>query len=224
MQPLDNGRIVKGWGAWRCPECGYVMTKSVLESIFEICEKSGAIKHIEADYYNKFLNCSDRQMEAVIFFIIRDRRKYINKEIFSNHWKTDNDIFEHITFFLKMIAKGIMGFNEKNGELVFSKPTGNYPPNKETQKKLGEKIDNSAPLIGKVLFKMLQKQKLGKLYTGNDIVSKLKKDTYRKQHRKKSKKPVYYQLPEEKLSCGYRDEFPHLYSTKPPQNSPNQPE
>ena len=98
--------------------------QEILAAIYKICEREGAIKKVGPRYYNSFLKMSPKGLEALIFFILKDRVNDVNKKIFSNKWKNDKEIYNYIMDFLYMIAQGIMGLRETDGRLVFSKPVG----------------------------------------------------------------------------------------------------
>ncbi|MCK4325744.1 hypothetical protein KAW55_03220 [bacterium] len=115
MQPLGNigNKLpVKGWVAWKCPKCGYVMSESILEAIFRICEEKGNVFNIDADYYETFLNMSDKQMESLIAVVVQDRADTINKNVLGGKWK-DDDIYKCVTNCLKMIAHGLEAIRER---------------------------------------------------------------------------------------------------------------
>lgn len=128
--------------------------QELLNNIYRICEKSGAVKNVDQEYYNNFLNI-EKGMEAIIECILRDRADYIKRQCLSKKWTTDEEIYEHVMFYLDMIAQGIMCIREEDGKLCFQKPIG-PPPDKETEKKIDQKIKNTIPLIKKVFLRVIR--------------------------------------------------------------------
>ena len=134
------------------------MKKGLLNAIFEICERGGAIKHVGPEHYNAFLNISDKQMETTIYFIVRVSANYINSMIFGGHWKSDDDLYEYVRLILMLMAKGIMAFEDESMNFVFFKPIGS-PPDGEIEQKIDKKIEKSIPLIRSAVLRCLRENK-----------------------------------------------------------------
>ena len=132
--------------------------QNILNKIFEICERDGSITKVSRKYYVNFTEYSDEEMEAVIYCIVCDRIETINGKILSSKWNTGQEIYDFVFLFLDMLARGILGFREKDLKLVFSKPVGD-PPDEEMECKIESKIKSTKPLIDKVLYKMLPDSK-----------------------------------------------------------------
>lgn len=132
-----------------------VLTPSeLLTHIYRFCEKSGATHNVGPEYYNWFLNI-EQGMERLIECILRDRGDYINRQCLSKKWTNDEEIYEHVMFFLDLIARGIMCIGEEDGRLGFLKPVGS-PPDPETELKIEQKIKSTIPLIEKAVLKAIE--------------------------------------------------------------------
>lgn len=152
IQPQDSRKHGK---------VSYATKEELWEAIFNICESTGAINHVDDDFYNIFLNLSEKQMIIIIKTIIRDNAKSINKICFDPNRKDegrDKDIYELINETLDWIARGIMGFNDDTHGLGFSKPVGN-PPDSVMEEKIRQKIEDSKPLITKAFNEVFEEQK-----------------------------------------------------------------
>lgn len=132
--------------------------RDILNKIFEICERDGSITKVSRKYYVNFTEYSDEEMEAVIYCIVCDRSETINDNILNFKWKTGQEIYDFVFSYLEMLARGILGFREKDLKLVFSKPVGE-PPDEEMKCKIESKIKSTKPLIDKVLYKMIPDSK-----------------------------------------------------------------
>jgi len=131
--------------------------QKILKAIFEICEREGCINKVGPEYYLDFVNYSDKEMEAVIECIVRDRAHVIRKKVQSSQWNTKEEVYEFIISHLEMLALGILQFREKDLRLVFYKPVGE-PPDEEMERKLDKRIRGSLPLIiKKVMLKIFQR-------------------------------------------------------------------
>ena len=133
------------------------MKKSALETIYEICESSGATHPVGHDFYDDFINMDDKEIEFYIKAITFNRAKEINEIVFSQG-ETENDekIHELFALWLRYMAIGLVGINDDE-KLVFTKPIGE-PPTKEQEIKIEEKINNAKPLITEVIIECLEKQ------------------------------------------------------------------
>jgi len=131
--------------------------EKLLKATYAICERDNSITEVGPKYYQDFLNIPEKGMEILIQCIITDRVESINRNILSNEWKNDEEIFEYITDFLEMIALGMIGIRESDKRLVFSKPVGD-PPDKEMEHKIDEKIKNTIPLIKNVFSNIISRQ------------------------------------------------------------------
>ena len=142
------------------------MKKSALDAIYEICEETGATHPVDNDFYNDFINMDDKKIEIFIKAIILARTEELNKlsftedkiidalSIFSPITVSDDEIDKPFTMWLRYIAIGMVGINEDRG-LAFYKPIGE-PPTKEQEIKIKEKINNTKPLIKKVIIEWLK--------------------------------------------------------------------
>jgi len=75
----------------------YATKEELWEAIFSHCESLGAISHVGDEYYNMFVNLSEKQMIIIIKTIIRDNAKSINKICFDPNRKDkgrDKEIYE----------------------------------------------------------------------------------------------------------------------------------
>lgn len=126
--------------------------QELLNKMFNACERKGEIKNVNAEYYKEFLKLTEKQMEILIGHIIVKTSKYINNKILGNEWENDEKIYDHIKSYLEMVALGIIQIRMEDGELCFCKPVGDTP-DKCTEKEFDMKIQNSAPIIEKVLLK-----------------------------------------------------------------------
>lgn len=129
--------------------------KEVTNKIFEICEGAGATTKVDSEYYKSFLEMPDQELGALIKCVVFNTADYINENVLTGKWKSDEDIHRYITTFLNLMARGIMGVREKDGKLVFNKPVGD-PPSEDIEKKLDEKFKNAAPLINEKIQEMLK--------------------------------------------------------------------
>ena len=128
----------------------------VREFVFSKCEASGAIFHVDDDYYNSFINLPEKQMIAIIKAIIIDQRNNINKICFDPNKTSgvkNKELYDIITNILDLIAQGIMSFEEDTCRLVLFKPIGN-PPSEVTEKKIRQKIEDSKPLVMKAMVEI----------------------------------------------------------------------
>ena len=134
------------------------MKKSALETIYEICEESGATHPVGHDFYNDFINMNNEDMAFYIKAIIFNRAEEINEIVFSQG-ETENDekIHELFTLWLRYMAIGLVGINDDE-KLVFTQPIGE-PPTKKQEIKIEEKINNAKPLIKKVIIEWLKKER-----------------------------------------------------------------
>lgn len=131
--------------------------QNILKAIFEICEREGYFVKVDPEFYQSFVNYSDKEMEAVIECIVRDRAHVIRKKVESSQWNTKEEVYEFIISHLEMVALGILQFREKDLRLVFHKPVGE-PPDEEMERKLDKRIRGSLPLIiKKVILKIFQR-------------------------------------------------------------------
>lgn len=131
--------------------------QNILKAIFEICERKGCFVKVDPEFYQSFVNYSDKEMEAVIECIVRDRAHVIRKKVESSQWNTKEEVYEFIISHLEMVALGILQFREKDLRLVFHKPVGE-PPDEEMERKLDKRIRGSLPLIiKKVILKIFQR-------------------------------------------------------------------
>ena len=131
--------------------------KEILEKMFNICERKGAIKNVGAEYYKKFLELSDQEMESLIGYIIIKKCNYMNSKILNNEWEDDKEIYGYVKSYLEMMALGIMGIGIENDKLCFCKPVGDSP-DKRTKEELDIKIQKTNSIIDKVLRKALEEQ------------------------------------------------------------------
>ena len=131
--------------------------QKLLDAMFEICEKEGAITEVGPEYYKAFLDMSPKGSEVLIKCIVCESADLINNNVFSGNWTREEDISDHIGLILDMMSLGIMGVEEEKGHLVFSKPVGD-PPNASIQEKLDEKIKSTIPIIRKVILELLDKE------------------------------------------------------------------
>ena len=116
--------------------------------IFEICEENGAIHDVDSRLYDSFIALSDEQMVQIITCIICDNAREIYR-ITQDKAKTELERDEQIERFIKtnlyFYSRGILVIN-RDGHLELMRPVG-PPPNKEIQKKMDEKIENSGELM-----------------------------------------------------------------------------
>lgn len=129
---------------------------SILEQIFSVCEQGGCILQVDAAFYERFLNYTDAEMDALIAKVIKASSKDINA-IAQTEGKTDNEIFESIQRTLLFLAHGIMAF-DASGKLAFFKPSS-YPPPRETGEKILQRIARARPQLEQILWNMLLEQK-----------------------------------------------------------------
>ena len=139
------------WG--EDPE-GVINLSNLLEDFCDICEGDGAITKVDAEYYEEFLNYSDKEMKAIIFHILNDRVNDFNRLLRTNEWQAYGGMFQYVKDHLWLVALGILGFHEGTHRLAYSKPEGS-PASEEIANKLMDKIDNSVSLIKEVIRAML---------------------------------------------------------------------
>lgn len=136
-----------------CFEVDVYRPLNVLDAIMEICEESGDIAEIEADYYQQFLNMDDEEMRGLIRLLIFSMAPTINR---TNRWKSDDALLDMLESTLHIIMCGVMFFPECGGEPVFNKPT--IMPTEEEKQLLREHAKAERETIREVLCDILHEQ------------------------------------------------------------------
>jgi len=121
--------------------------KSLLDFCMDLSEKDGSFQQVGPEYYNDFL-IDDKWMEFIIRAIISNTAKDIKKIAFSKD-KQDEDLYELFFRAMRLIAVGILSIRE-DGTIVFTKPLGE-PQTEEERMKIEARINNTRPLIEKIL-------------------------------------------------------------------------
>ena len=114
------------------------------------CRESGAVFPVDEDFYESFVALTDEHMVSIVGFILRATAGTFNKKLFSNAWKSDDEMYEFVMTFLELIAEGKLAFDEETGKILFLKPVGD-PPSDEMWNRMQEKIDSSRSAIRKAI-------------------------------------------------------------------------
>lgn len=135
-------------------------SRRVTEAAFKLCEESGDIKEVNADFYEGFISIPDEFIIQMICTILANRHDEFMKSL-ETKWETEEEMFSFVKGYLWLIAKGILGFREKDMKFVMFKPVG-PPPEGDILERLEEKIDNADELIIKALQRAASVEKKNK--------------------------------------------------------------
>ena len=129
--------------------------KDFVAFIERSCRESGAVFPVDEDFYESFVALTDEYLVFIVRYILCATAKTFNKYLFSNAWKSDDEMYEFVMTFLELIAEGKVGFNDETGKMLFASPSGD-PPSDEMWAKIQKRIGSSRSAIRKAIVKNVQ--------------------------------------------------------------------
>lgn len=126
-------------------------------AIDRILEEKGALADVDSDFYQAFIESTDKEMTAMIRLIIFDRSKEINRHI-ENRTLTTPKIQELVSSMLNLIALGHIFFREKDHRCALCKPIG-PPPTHQQRKAIDARIDAVQEMIQQTFLKICEEQR-----------------------------------------------------------------
>ena len=126
---------------------------NAMEFLMEMCEESGDIAEIDADYYKQFINMDVVAMRDLIRTLIFSMASRINAP---DRWESDDKLLDMLEITLHLIMCGIMFFPENGGEPTFYKPS--IMPTKEEKQLLRKRAEAERKTILEVLWDILHEQ------------------------------------------------------------------
>jgi len=118
-----------------------------IEFLLGICEKSGDIAEVDADYYQRMIYLPDKDMQELIEMMLAAMSDHIKDP---SGWDNEESLIKNLRMTLFLTMRGMMFFN-KSGQLAFFKPT--VLPTDEEISLLYERAEEEAETIRRLLWK-----------------------------------------------------------------------
>jgi hypothetical protein len=134
-------------------------SRRVTEAVFKSCEESGSITEVGPEYYEDFIDAPDEFMVMLVCRILANTADQFNR-LLKTEWISDEEMYEFVKKYLRLVAQGVVGFSEENGKMLLFKPVGPLPSG-DILKKIEEKICNSDRIIDKAILACLPKDTSG---------------------------------------------------------------
>ena len=112
----------------------------------EVSIKCGHVCNVSPEYYEEFVNFPDKLMEYFIQCILYGGINYINGNIDSGAFKTEDDLCHCVMAFMQLLAEGKILFREDDCEYLMMKAVGE-PPTEEMQMRIYNRINELKPMI-----------------------------------------------------------------------------
>jgi hypothetical protein len=110
------------------------------------CQESGDTNPVNDEYYESFVSLTNKQIALIARIIFHETARVFNKKLFSDEWKSDDEMYEFVMVYLELIAEGRLAFDKDTGEMLFLNPVGD-PPSDEMWNKIQKRITSSRSAI-----------------------------------------------------------------------------
>ena len=122
------------------------------------CQESGDLQPVDEKYYESFVALSAKELRDLVRLILHATANVFNEKLFSEAWKTDEEMYEFVMPYLELIAEGKLAFHEDTGKMVFFKPLGD-PPSEDMWNRIQNRITSSQSVIRAAILRSVPRDR-----------------------------------------------------------------